>query len=140
MSGAWRQCARFGRFNLVGLLGAALQVLLFDLLLNCFHLAEVAATLIAVEITLLHNFFWHERFTWRDRGLIGPRPTAIRLLRFHASNGLISLTGNTMLTYCLVEKLKAPALPSALASIALCAPVNFLLADHWIYGKPRQGG
>jgi putative flippase GtrA len=133
VSGAGRLCARFGRFNLVGLLGAALQVLLFDLLMKRWGLPEVAAMPVAVEIVLLHNFFWHERFTWRDRGLAGLRPRAIRLCRFHASNGLISLAGNTVLTYYLVEKLKAPALPSALAAIALCAPVNFLLSDQWIF-------
>ncbi len=133
MSGARRLCARFGRFNLVGLVGAALQVMLFDVLMKCWGLADVAATLIAVEVALLHNFFWHERFTWRDCERTGLRQRAIRLWKFHAGNGLISLAGNTALTYCFVERLKAPAVPSALAAIALCAPANFLLSDHWVF-------
>jgi len=133
VSRASRLCARFGRFNLVGLLGAALQVLLFDFLMKCCGLPGIVAAPVAVELVLLHNFFWHERFTWRDRVPGGRRQRALRLCRFHAANGLLSLAGNTALIYCLVEKLKAPALPSALAAIALCAPLNFLLSDQWIF-------
>src|SRR5262249_23555886 len=95
-----------------------------------FHLTGVRATPIAVEITVLHNFLWHERFTWRNRGQTSFR----RLCHFHASNALISLIGNTALTYCFTEWLRAPALLSAIAAIALCAPANFLLADRWVYG------
>jgi putative flippase GtrA len=133
MSG--RHYARFGRFSLVGALGAGLQVLVFDLLLKFFQMPEVAAAPIAVEIVVLHNFWWHERFTWRDRGLNGLRQRIIRLWRFHVSSGLISLAGNTGLTYYFVEQLKSPALASAVAAIAICAPVNFLIADRWVYGR-----
>ena len=130
-----RQCARFGRFNLVGALGAALQVLLFYLFMKCWRMPEAAAAAIAVEIVVLHNFFWHERFTWRDRRPGGLRQRTIRLWRFHAANGLVSVVGNTALTYCLVQQLKSPALVSAVAAIALCAPVNFWIADRWVYGR-----
>ncbi|SPE37627.1 GtrA family protein [Candidatus Sulfopaludibacter sp. SbA6] len=138
MTGAGRQCVRFGRFSLTGVLGAALQVMLFALLMKCFHLPGVAATPIAVEMVLLNNYFWHERFTWRDRGCVGLRHRAIRLWRFHAANGLVSLAGNTVLTYCMVQKLKAPALPSAVAAIAVCAPINFLVADRWVFGATKR--
>jgi len=135
MSALGRLCVRFGRFNLVGLMGAALQLVLLDVLMECFHLPAIAAAPIAVETVILHNFFWHERFTWRDRPT-GLRQKAIRLWRFHASNGLISLAGNTLLTYCLSHKLKVPPLASAATAIALCAPINFLVADCWVY---REG-
>ena len=124
---------RFGKFSLTGALGAALQVILFDLLMKRFHLPGTAAAPIAVEMVLLHNFFWHERFTWRDRGSRGLSQRAARLWRFHVANGLVSLGGNTALIYLLVHQLKMPALPSAVAAIALCSPLNFLLADRWVY-------
>lgn len=124
---------RFGRFNAVGLLGAALQLMVFYLLMRALDLPAAAAALVAVEIAVLHNFFWHERFTWRDRQAPGLRQRAVRLGRFHAANALISLAGNTALTGVLVDWLHAPAMPSALAAIALCAPANFLLADRWVY-------
>lgn len=128
-----RQLLRFGRFNLVGVIGTAVQLLAFSILMRAYDLAPTIATPMAVEIAVLHNFLWHERFTWRDREPANLRQTAGRLWRFHAANGLISVFGNTAVTYCLVEWLHTPALVSAIAAIAVCTPVNFLLADRWVY-------
>jgi putative flippase GtrA len=130
-----RQCARFGKFGLTGVIGAAVQMILFDFLMKRFHLPGVAAAPIAVELVVLNNFCWHACFTWRDRGAVGPREIAARLWRFHAGNGLLSLAGNTVLMYCLVQELKAPAMPSAVAAIAVCAPLNFLVADRWVFRR-----
>lgn len=127
------QLSRFGKFTLVGLLGGALQLFLLFLLTKSFHVLAVPATAIAVEIAVLHNFLWHERFTWRDRGFRSLRQRAIRLARFHAGNGLVSLLGNTALTYWFVARLDAPVLLSAMAAIALCSVTNFILADRWVY-------
>ena len=133
-----RAWPRFARFTLVGLLGVALQLSLLALLTKHFRMPPVTATVLAVEITLLHNFLWHERFTWRDRRFKNFRQRALRLWRFQLGNGLVSLLGNTSLTYCLVERLDAPPLPSALVSIALCSLANFALADRWVYDSSQQ--
>lgn len=58
---------RFGRFGLVGLMGAMLQLLLIWLFTKHFGILSGVATPLAVEITILHNFLWHERFTWSGR-------------------------------------------------------------------------
>ena len=57
---------RFLKFNGVGAIGFALQLALLALLLR-LGLHYLAATALAVELTILHNFAWHERWTWRDR-------------------------------------------------------------------------
>ena len=139
MKTARRMAARFGRFSLAGALGAGVQVTVFALLVKRLHLAGAAAAPIAVETALLHNFLWHERFTWADRPSPGWRARAARLWRFHAANGLVSLAGNTVLTWALVDCLGAPGLPSAAAAIALCAPLNFWLADRWVYLRSGEG-
>ena len=123
---------RFGRFSLTGLLGAALQVLLIELLIKRLRLPAATATAIAVEAVVLHNFVWHERFTWRDCGGSGLRETALRLCQFHFSNGLVSIAGNTLLVHYLVGRGLTPRL-AALAAIAACSPLNFLAADRWVY-------
>jgi len=128
---------RFSRFNLVGLLGAILQLVLINLLTKRLRLPIFAATLIAVEIAVLHNFLWHQRFTWPDRKTAGFWQSGKRLMRFHAANGLISLCGNSVAMHWLVERLQFPVLPSTLAAIAVCAVMNFLLADRWVYGPAR---
>ena len=100
-----------------------------------FHMPTVAATAIAVEDReVLHNFMWHERFTWPDRRV--ERQTARRLVRFHAGNGVVSLFGNTILMYCLVDRLKVSVALSAVVAILVCSFANFLIADRWVY-RPR---
>jgi putative flippase GtrA len=126
---------RFGRFSLVGFIGAILQLTLVWLLTKSFGVLSTVATLVAVEITILHNFTWHERFTWSNRGPNSKRQLARRLWRFHAGNGLVSLAGNTMLMYCLVERLKTHVLPAAMGAIVLCSLANFLIADRWIFRR-----
>ena len=137
MSG--RVWSRFARFALVGSMGVGLQLSLFVLLTKSFHMTPIAAVALAVETTVLHNFLWHERFTWRDRTIRNFRGRIVRLWRFHLSNGLVSLLGNASVTYCLVERLNAAPLPSAVASIALCSVANFALADRWVYDIPHAG-
>lgn len=134
---------RFGRFNLVGLLGAAVQLAAFWLLERATGLPAAGAAAISVEVSVLHNFFWHERFTWRDRPVGRGRRRVARLGRFHAANGLISIAGNTAVTYGLVQFAHVPALASAGAAIVICAPLNFLCADRWVYAAAQpqpQGG
>lgn len=121
------------KFTLVGWMGVVLQLAWLYWLTSRFHLAASAATPIAVEIALIHNFAWHERFTWRDRPCAGARGTVIRLCRFQLTNGLVSLAGNSLLIYCLTRRLRFPLLPSATAAIAVCSFANFVLADRWCW-------
>ncbi len=107
-------------------------------LIRLAHFPAIPATAAAVEIVVLHNFLWHEKFTWRDRHPANPRQTFNRLWRFHLGNGLVSLAGNTALTYCLVERMKAPLLPSAIAAILVCSLTNFFLADRWVYADKLE--
>jgi putative flippase GtrA len=128
----WR-FGRFSRFSLVGFMGALLQLMLVFLLTKYFGVLSTAATLVAVEITILHNFVWHQYFTWNNRGRRSSRQLAPRLWRFHAGNGLVSLAANASLMYWLVERLQAPVLPTAMGAIVICSLVNFLIADRWVF-------
>lgn len=133
MKRAGHRLTRLGKFNLVGAMGAALQLGLLSALTRRAHLPVVAATPLAVEMVVLHNFVWHESYTWRDRRRVGENTMATRLWRFHAGDGMVSLVGNTALAYCLVELLKAPVLLSATVAIVVCSLINFFLADRWVY-------
>ncbi len=124
---------RFGRFSLVGLMGAGLQVLLILLFTKQLDISAALATSMAVEITIVHNFMWHEHFTWTGRGHRGTREVAVRLWRFHVGNGLISLAGNTVLMYWLVERLQVPVVPATLGAIGTLALVNFFIAERWVF-------
>ncbi|HEY7390769.1 MAG TPA: GtrA family protein [Bryobacteraceae bacterium] len=133
----WR---RFSRFVLIGLLGGALQVILFECLIRCAHLREATAAPIAVEAVILHNYFWHARITWRDRKIAGIWQRVGQLWRYHAGNGFVSIVGNTVLAYWFVQRFAWPAPASEVLAIAICAPVNFFVADRWVYAAVWENG
>jgi putative flippase GtrA len=59
---------RWCKFNLVGGIGIGVQIAaLFWCLKSIFHFNYLAATAFAVEAAVMHNFVWHEQFTWADR-------------------------------------------------------------------------
>jgi len=124
---------RWWRFNAVGVVGVAVQMALLELALLA-GLAYLPATAMAVEATLLHNYAWHRRWTWRDR------PHA-SLLRFHLTVGLLSLAGNLMLMRLLVGAAHLDPVLANLIAITLCALGNFLLADRTVFlgPGPEQG-
>jgi putative flippase GtrA len=49
------------RFYTVGAAGVVVQLAALALLKSGFGLGVLPATAIAVEMAVLHNFFWHER-------------------------------------------------------------------------------
>ncbi|MGA8938306.1 MAG: GtrA family protein [Acidobacteriaceae bacterium] len=129
---------RWCRFNLVGAMGMVVQLGLlavFSRLLRGHYLCASAA---AVELTLLHNFTWHVHYTWRDRGDSSSRLQ--QLVRFHLSNGAVSMLGNLVLMRLLVETARVPLLLANLAAILCCSVANYRLGDGWAFtARTRQG-
>jgi len=124
---------RWLKFNLVGALGMAVQLAALASFNRLAPGHYLASTIAAIEITLLHNFFWHVRYTWRDRRA-GP-PTIAQLLRFHLSNGLVSLAGNLALMRLLVGEAHIPVLAANAVAILCCSLVNFCLGDSWVFAR-----
>ena len=119
---------RFVRFNVVGVLGFIVQVSAL-IALDRLGVPVLAATALAVEAAILHNFAWHERWTWS--GLTtGSR--AGRLARFHLSNGVISIAGNVALTAVLARS-GAPLVAANVAAVLTCALLNFTAAHVWVF-------
>jgi putative flippase GtrA len=120
---------RWIRFSAGGTYGSLLQ--LFALMLVMKRLPLTWATALAVELAVLHNFIWHELYTWQDRHVCGIRALLGRLVRFQVSNGLISIAGNVVLTNLLHEHCDVPVVIANLISIGLSGAFNFA-ASEWI--------
>ena len=122
---------RWGKFNLVGGIGMVVQLAAFAffnrLLADHFLYASIAA----IELTLLHNFVWHLNYTWRDRRHTSG--VAAQLLRFHLSNGLVSMLGNLALMRVLIQNARLPLLDSSCIAILGCSAVNFCLGNSWAF-------
>jgi len=121
---------RWLKFNAVGIAGAAIQVTLVWLLTRG-GMHYLIATAIAVEVAILHNFYWHVRWTWKGR-----HPS---LLRFHLANGLVSILSNLALMRLFTGGMGIGPVPANLAAISITSLANFLLGDRWVF-LPDRGG
>ena len=119
------------KFNLVGLLGFALQTaVLFVLTHSTLQVSYLAETATAVELAVLNNFVWHQRWTWKDRPSLTIRETLRRLVKFNLTNGLFSIVGNLVFMSILVGRLGLAIGPANVASVVACSIVSFILADR----------
>jgi putative flippase GtrA len=91
------------------------------------------ATLVAVEAAILHNFFWHEKWTWSDRTKRGHLVS--RFVQFNATNGAVSIAGNLLLMRVLVTSLNLNYIAANLAAIGACSMLNFLVSEFLIFAQ-----
>jgi putative flippase GtrA len=135
---------------MVGGMGIAVQFTALFLLKEVAHFNYLAATAIAVETAVVHNFVWHEQFTWADRIKVdrtkadqakldrtkldqAGRRCLRRLLRFNLSNGAVSILGNLALMKLMVGQAHMNYLVANALAIALCSLANFLLSETWVF-------
>jgi putative flippase GtrA len=126
---------RWLKFNAVGALGVGVQLAVLFLLRSELHWNYLAATALAVEVTLIHNFFWHERYTWADRLRPSSKKSLPRFLRFNLANGSVSILGNLVLMEVLAGRLQMNYLTANVVAIALCSIVNFLFSETWVFAR-----
>jgi len=133
---------RWIRFNFVGAMGIAVQFVALFLLKGVFHFDYLFATAFAVEAAVIHNFVWHEQFTWVDR--INPgraklrtlgRGSGLRFLRFNLTTGAVSIIGNLALMKVMVGQVHMNYLLANGIAITLCSIANFLVSDGWVFGE-----
>lgn len=125
---------RWGKFNLVGIFGAGMQLAALAALNPLAGGHYLLATAAALELTLMHNFIWHLHYTWHDRRFRSGRSS--QFLRFHLSNGLVSFAGNLILMRLLVGAAHLPVLVANCIAIVACSLVNFFLGDRWVFAHP----
>ncbi|HEX4487236.1 MAG TPA: GtrA family protein [Terriglobales bacterium] len=127
---------RWLKFNAVGFGGIVVQMIVLLLLKSVLKLNYLAGTALAVEAAILNNFFWHERFTWRDRTKAN---SVSRFVKFNLTTGAISILGNLAIMSVLVGRYHANYLIGNGISIAACSIANFLASDRFVFEKKSPG-
>jgi putative flippase GtrA len=124
---------RWLKFNGVGTLGVVVQLSALAVLKSGLGLHYLMSTLVAVETAVLHNFVWHERWTWSERTERSKVGLPERLVRFHLANGLISICGNLAMMSLLVSHLGINYVAANIVSIATCSVANFWASDRIVF-------
>jgi putative flippase GtrA len=128
---------RLAAFVTVGAVGFGLQLWLLLWLTRVMHWPYLVATLFAVEAAIVHNFLWHEHWTWSDR----PRTELLRVrfVRFLCGTGLTSLAGNVVVTMAGVELMHLPEAAANALAVGVTSAANYLVADRWVFNRKAMG-
>jgi putative flippase GtrA len=126
---------RVVRFCAVGLIGVPVQIGVLGLLTHVLSLNYLASTAIAVEAAVIHNFLWHDRWTWACRNVEGITP-ATRLRRFwkfNLSTGVLSILTNLLMTGALVNFTGMPYVVANLLAIASGSAATYITGDIFVF-------
>ena len=123
---------RWLMFNAVGGMGVGVQLLSLGVLADVLGLDYRLATALAVQAAVLHNFVWHEHWTWSDR-CADRRGRWARLGSFTLVNGTLSIAGNVVFTSLYVTTLDLHHVPANLLAIATCSVANFFASHHVVF-------
>jgi putative flippase GtrA len=135
----WRRTGlRWLKFNAVGGVGIGVQLAALAVLKGWLHLDYLLATALAVEAAVLHNFLWHEHYTWADRARTGG--TFVRLAKFNLTTGALSILGNLVLMTLLVGAVHLQYLLANAITIAACSLVNFVVSDRFVFASLLKPG
>jgi putative flippase GtrA len=121
---------RWLKFNAVGAIGIGVQLAVLMALRSGFRMGYLSATALAVEAAVIHNYFWHERFTWVDRET---GSSLARFAKFNLTTGLFSIAGNVLLMRLFVGGLRMNYLVANLMTIATCSIANFVVSDRVVF-------
>ena len=126
-------------FNIVGALGFLVQLAALALFIGRLHWWYLPATALAVEAAVVHNFIWHERWTWADRSDPGWSGALRRFLRFNLTNGAVSIVGNIFFMSLFLNTLTVHYLTANALSIVVCAVLNFIASDRFVFRSQSAG-
>jgi putative flippase GtrA len=139
----WRSRLRIVRFAAVGSSGVPVNLGLLYLLAELCRLPEVAASAVAIELSILWNFALNNAVTFRDRNPSAQATFASRLLRYNLV-GLVGL-GIQLSTFVLANRLIVRTLhlsqpgiwkyASQLIGIAFAMAFSFCSNFFWTWGQ-----
>ena len=122
---------RWLKFNTVGAIGVVVQLAVLAILNGPLGMQYLVATALAVEIAVLHNFVWHERWTWREH--TGSGSAFARLVRFNLTTGALSILSNVFWMRVFAGQMHLKPLEANILSIAVMSLANFLLSEWFVF-------
>ena len=126
---------RWLKFHAVGGIGVVVQLGCLAFFKSVLGMHYLVATALAVEVTVLHNFWWHERWTWVERTRAAPGFGLLlqRLWRFNLTSGAISILSNLVLMRIFVGQFHVQYLAANLFTIVTASLANFLLSEFFSF-------
>lgn len=122
--------AHFIKFSIVGALGTLLNLALMALLVEVFATGHIAASAIAIETSIIHNFLLNNFWTFGSRGQSST--LCKRLIHFNLIS-VGSMVVNVAVSAALIQMDIRYLLAQASGIVAAYA-INYLVTAHLVFG------
>ena len=119
-------------FATVAAAGFLLQTATVLLLTRWTAIAPELATAAGVELAVLHNFLWHDRWTWRDRAN-GARSSLGRFIVYQLATGTTSIAGNVGIVSLAMRCLPIEATMANVLAVGAMSVANYVIADRLVF-------
>jgi dolichol-phosphate mannosyltransferase len=123
---------RLLKFALVGLSGVAVNMGFLVFFTEILKIVYWISSIIAIELSIISNFFLNDLWTWKDRL---KKEFRYRFTQYHISVGLTAVLVNWLLLIILTELFGIYYLLSNLIGIVVGTLSNFILNDLWTFKK-----
>jgi len=120
---------RFLKFSVVGASGVVVNLGLLYIFVNFAGLDKFLSGALAIELSILNNFFWNNLWTWRERRA---ESVFLRLLKYNLATASTSALGNYAM-FAFLLKLGLNYLIADAIGIGVAVIINFLLSDRWVF-------
>ncbi len=124
------------KFGLVGAGGFLVNQGGLMLLVGVAGMSTWLGGIIAIEVSIVANWFLNDLWTWRDRR---NNPWIVRLLKYNLAAGMTAFGVNYPVLILLSEKVELNYAIANVIGIGLAAVVNFLINHHWTYRDKEIG-
>jgi dolichol-phosphate mannosyltransferase len=127
---------RILKFGVVGVSGIGVNMGTLYLLTEFARIPYFIGSLIAIELSILSNFWLNHIWTWKDRSEFG---TVLgKVVRYHVGAGLTAILGNYLVLIALTEFFGINYLISNLIGIGVGTLGNFVINDLWTFKTGPQ--
>ena len=122
---------RLLKFGIVGATGVGANMGALYLLAELARIPYYLGSPIAIELSILTNFWMNLVWTWRDRSEAGTLWT--KIWRYHVGAGLTAVLGNYLILVGLTALFGINYLISNLVGIGVGTLSNFVINDVWTF-------
>ncbi|HEY6951113.1 MAG TPA: GtrA family protein, partial [Bacteroidota bacterium] len=122
---------RMLKFGIVGATGIVVNMGCLYAVTEYGKIPYFVGSLIAIELSILSNFWINLVWTWKDRsgaGTVWPK-----LLRYHVGAGATAFLGNYLILIGLTELFGVNYMLSNLIGIGVGTLSNFVINDLWTF-------
>ncbi len=121
------------KFGIVGSSGVLVNIGFFTLLKDVIGVLEEIASPIAIEISIISNFFLNSFWTWRDRKAQSRKEHKIRFLKYNSITGITSGLLNYGIFLLMSKVFHWNPYLSQLTGIFFGMSLNFVINHKWTF-------